>query len=362
LLLAGLLFGAQEARADDPPGELPALACGSLSVLEAIVDENTPPPGRHYFRSNEWRQDLLVPHLRGRGGVYIGVGSDQNYTMAALAGSELVLIIDMDPQIVHVHKIYGALVNASPDADTLIKRFEKASAPDSERIIHEYLAGESEAKRIVRHFRELRDDWHAYLRRVKNGGYREIEPVSWLNRPELYSHVRRLHRARRVVARNGDLTGEKTVRAMGKAMDDLSLTVRVVYFSNAEQFFKYTPEFIRNMRSLPIDDRSVVVRTDRSKRLKKADPGRWHYVVQDFRDFVERMESGAYPRSFAIIADLTAAGSPFLGDSGISTITTDTPRKMLTRVRRRLESRGNSGRPRPKTSAGDRATANPGKR
>jgi hypothetical protein len=148
-----------------------------------------------------------------------------------------------------------------------------------------------------------------------------------------------LYRARRVVSRTGDLTGTETLRATGKAMKDLSLTVRVVYFSNAEQFFKYTPEFIRNMRSLPVDEKSVVVRTGRSRWLKKAVPGRWHYVVHDFHDFLERLESGAYPRSFAIMADLTAAGPPFLGDSGVSTITADTPRKMLEMVRRREANR-----------------------
>jgi hypothetical protein len=127
------------------------------------------------------------------------------------------------------------------------------------------------------------------------------------------------------------------------------LTVRVVYLSNAEQFFDYTPEFIRNMRSLPVDDRSVLLRTDRSRKLKRAPGGRWHYVVHDFRDFLERIETGAYPRSFALIADLIAAGPPALGETGVSTINRHIPRRMLQLVRERRKLRAESRR---RTAAG----------
>ena len=64
-------------------------------TLEAIPHENTEPPEEHYYRSNEWRQDLLREHLAGLGGALIGVGADQNYTLAAMAGSDLVFLVGL---------------------------------------------------------------------------------------------------------------------------------------------------------------------------------------------------------------------------------------------------------------------------
>lgn len=307
-------------------------------LVDAIPNEGTPRPRLHYFRSNEWRQDLLRPHLEGLGGAYVGVGSDQNYTMAAMAGSQVLLLVDYDPLIPWVHEIYRVLVSASETPEALIARFAEENEAETRQLLEESLAEHPQAAQIVRHFASRREPWFHYLRRVR-GLVRDGQPFSWLGRPELYEHVRALHRSGRIVSRNGDLTASGTVQAVGDAARRMGLTVRIVYFSNAEQFFPYSGSFIGNMKALPTDERSIVVRTIRQRGIEIAEDGRWHYMVHAFPDFLERLDSGAYPRSFALTADLRSAGAPFLGTNGISTMTRETPRRMLNELRERRANR-----------------------
>src|SRR5262249_22390695 len=146
---------------------LTPLSDEAKALLAAIPDEHTPKPERHYFRSNEWFHDLLAPSLKDRGGAYIGVGSDQNYTMAALAGSELLMLIDFDPKIPWVHKIYGALVKASATPDELVAKLAPDQIEASMQIIRDGLAGDPDADEIAKHFKRLNKDWYRYVQRVR---------------------------------------------------------------------------------------------------------------------------------------------------------------------------------------------------
>ena len=256
--------------------------------LDAIPNEGTPLPKQHYFRSNEWYQNLLVKPLDGRGGAYVGVGSDQNYTMAAIAGSELLILIDYDPRIRWVHRIYDVLVRASETPADLVSRFSEENAESTRALIETAVTGDPYAAAILKHFTKSRKLWHAYLKRV-SGESGKLEVTSWLSVPAYYAHMRALFNAGRVISRNGDMTAERTVRAAGDTARELQIPVRIVYFSNAEQFFTYSDSFQANMRALPTDKLSVVVRTIHHKGVPNAGPNDWHYVVQDMPDFLHRM-------------------------------------------------------------------------
>jgi hypothetical protein len=308
------------------------LAADQRALLEGIPNEDTPRTERFYFRSNEWRQDLLRPHLVGLGGAYLGVGSDQNYTMAAMARSEVLYLVDFDARIRAVHRVYGALLRATEDPEGLIARFHPDQAAETRRLLAEALADDPDRDTALEIFRRHHAAWHTYLDRVERMRW-EGRAVSWLGDPGLFRHVRDLFRADRVVARTGDVTSPEVLQEVAGSATRLGVPVRVVYFSNAEQFFTYTDAFVANMDALPTDERSILVRTIRHRRIPKAPRGRWHYMVHHFPDFLERLETGAYPRSFTLVADLLAAGAPFLGQDGLSTMTRDTPRRMLERLR-----------------------------
>lgn len=327
-LVLTLALAAPAARAQDGTADLVPLAPDQRALLDAVANEETPETERFYFRSNEWRQDLLAPQLVGLRGAYVGVGSDQNYTMAAMARSEVLYLVDFDRRIRTVHAIYGVLVSASPTPEALLDRFEVGQARQTLALLDERLAGTGEHDAALRTYRRYRQDWLVYLQRVRGTEW-QGERFTWLGDPAKYAYMRALFRAGRVVARTGDVTSTDTLRDVARSAKALGVPVRVVYFSNAEQFFPYTDGFIANMKALPTDQRSVVVRTIRHRRIANAPDGRWHYLVHHFPDFLERLDTGAYRRSFAFVADLLAAGRPFLGTDGLSTMTLDTPRHRL---------------------------------
>ena len=54
-------------------------------TLNKIVPDPPPPHlvrGTHYVISNEDRHDLWLKTVQGKGGAYLGVGTDQNYVLA----------------------------------------------------------------------------------------------------------------------------------------------------------------------------------------------------------------------------------------------------------------------------------------
>ncbi len=307
-------------------------------ILESVPSENLEPPGEHYYRSNEWRQDLLREHLDGRGGALIGVGSDQNYTMAAMAGSEYVFLVDYDPFIPWVHEIYEVLVKASETPEAFLARFSEENQRETTEMLRAHFEGRRQARRMVRHFTARRRAWEGYLTRVSRLE-RDGRPFSWLADPAMYRYTRRMFREGRMIYRNGDVTGETTMQAVADACRRLGVEARVVYFSNAEQFFENTDQFVANMKALPYDERSIVLRTIRHRAIENAEDGRWHYLVHDFPDFVARLDTGVYRRVFSFTVDLLAAGPPHLGSNGISTLTADVPRAAVEAARERRRRR-----------------------
>lgn len=55
--------------------------------------------------SNEDRLDLLIPHVQNLGNVYVGVGSEQNLTIAAWAKSDFIYLMDFTQIVVHANTI-----------------------------------------------------------------------------------------------------------------------------------------------------------------------------------------------------------------------------------------------------------------
>ena len=312
---------------DKNANNLRELSVSEKAILAGLPTERIAAPEQFYYRTNERRHDLFVNKVGGVGGALIGVGADQCYTLAAIAKSSMIFAVDYDSRVPMVHRIYQALIPKSATVDELIAKFAKENQAATEALLSADMAGESDAARVLRMFKRIRKDMHPYLQEVKTRSNNGV-PASWLATTENYEHIRKLFLAGRVVARTGDVTGKTTLRAVGKASHDLGIPIRVVYFSNAEQFFKYTKDFQENMKSFKQDDKTIVVRTTRHKTIKNAVGDTWHYVVQDFVDFRERIESGYYPRAYLFIKDLVKAGAPQLGEE-FSHMTTATPRTFI---------------------------------
>lgn len=323
--------GGDGPRADGPRADGP-LGPDARALLAALPSERIPAPQEFYYRSNERRHDLVAAQLAGLGGAIVGVGADQLYTLAGYARSSLVVAVDYDRRVALVHDIYAVLVPRSETPAQLVAQFDDDHEAATIALLRDAF-DDLQERQTVQLFRRVRRQMRDYLARQTERARGE-RPGSWLADPALYDHVRGLFRQGRVVARTGDLTGATTLRAVGSTLGRLGVVVRILYFSNAEQFFPYTPDFRHNMAALPTDDRTVVVRTTRHRSLPNAEGDRWHYVVQDFTDFAERLDAGVYGRAAVMVEDLVAAGPPFVGD-GVSRMTTELPRLLLERRRRR---------------------------
>jgi hypothetical protein len=243
----------------------------------------------HYIQSNETRHDLYFPYIGERSGAYIGVGSDQNYTLMGAARSQLAFIMDIDYRVVDLHKMYEVFIPASETPQALIERWNEPNEPESEALLQRALADEDPklVRRIIQGYRAGRETVYRHLLRVvarKRGG----QPTSWLSDEQMYAHVRAMYQTGRVRIMTGNLAGTASVRTAAAAAQSLDVPVMVLYMSNAEEYFKYTREFAANIAALGPGGESIVARTIYSKLWEHADL--WAYQVQSLPDFHERLK------------------------------------------------------------------------
>lgn len=326
LLLAGaVLLTAAPATAQLPVDRATPLPPALRGLAEDVPHEGTPSPPNHYPVSNEHRHDLWYPHVRDLGGAFVGVGTDQCYTLAAVQDAELLWVVDFDPLVPRVHRIYGALLPVSETPAALVARFAPDERAATEALLAERLAGDPERGAIVAAFGRHREPMHRYLRRAMRNVRRGVG-ATWLSDPTLFERVRALHRGGRVIARNGDVTAEGALRAVGRAARDLGVSVRVIYFSNAEQFFRFDEGFRENLEALPTDAGSVALRTFRERGAPYPAGERWHYMVQPVADLRARIHEGGYRHSRQIVRDLMAARDR-LGSEGVSVVDDRVPQR-----------------------------------
>ena len=275
------------------PGPLDA---GQRASLLAGAEERIISKREHFTVSNEYRHDLWFPYLRGLGGVYVGVASDQNYTLMAVAGSEIGYLIDLDRQVVHLHRVYMALIAASEDPEVFLGRFGGGAAvrAETQALLVAGLSDLSERDRaaalaFVDENREALRDYLTTVRNTKRGE----QGVTWLADPTLYQYMRRMVAGGRLRPINGNLAGKTAMATIAAGARALGQSVKLLYLSNAEEYLYYTPDFVANVRALPAEPTSVVLRTihDRFEGWESCGEGdrRWNYHVQPLMDFQARL-------------------------------------------------------------------------
>lgn len=263
------------------------------ALLMAGPEElDLPRPEISYVMSNESRHDLWFPYVDGVGGAYVGVGSDTNYTLMGYARSEVAFLVDHDPRIVDLHRVYEILIEASADPEALLRHFERDQREATVALLEAATAGlPAERQRdLVRTYRSTRETLRRYLAKLRVRR-RDGCPSTWLSDPSLYAHVRMLYQQGRVRIMPGDLRGKTTLPTVITALRALELPVKVLYLSNAEQYFAYTKNVRVNLGTLPTAAGGVVLRTIFQEPWEHAD-GFWSYQVQDLQDFQRRLGGG----------------------------------------------------------------------
>ncbi len=286
-----------------------------------IVDISEP---GGYFRitdnytSNENEIGRIFTTLREQnksGGVYIGVGPEQNLTYIAAIKPAMAFVIDIRRQAVMQHLMFKAMFELSKDrADFISMLFAKprpAGLDETtavEKLWEAYFAVASDAalaartkSRVVERltttypFKFSEDEmWqlHAVLdafvqfgpaittrgapgRGGGGGGSRGFADLtgwssdasgtaqSFLSTEEHFRTVKSLHERHLIVPVSGDFGGPKALAAIAAYVREHRATVTAFYVSNVEQYLFQDGKqgaFYDNVRALPITDASVFIR------------------------------------------------------------------------------------------------------
>lgn len=309
------------APAEDTAQLPAALTPEQRTTMRAGPEDTLTPTPIHYMKSNEVRHDVWFPYIAGKRGAYFGVGSDQNYTLAAVARSEFVFLSDIDQSVVDLHRNYEVLIEASPDPAALVEKFQPAAADAAIALLTAAYADlpEVERRRLIRLYRNARETVRIHVERVQKRT-QDDEPTTWLSDPAQYAYVRALFQADRVRPMAGNLVGPNALTSAGAAARALGAPIRVVYFSNAEEYFMYTPQFIANVESFTGDDSSLVLRTIYSKDWVHADQ-LWAYQVQPLADYKSRLAKRVSGRN-SLLARVASDGTlnKDTGTKGLSLI------------------------------------------
>lgn len=272
-----------------------------------------------YIMANEGRTHVWGPFVTNVGGGYVGVASDQNYSLIAAAGSEYAWLLDYDPRVVAHHRRLRAFILKSDTPEAFIARFAPENVKGSVAVLEEVYAGEADLERLKSGFKATRDELWPYYEAQRSAPPKGGEGRGWLADGAAYAYVRELYAQGRIVPVKGDLMGTRTLTSIAAAARALDVPIRVVYLSNAPSAWggELTAAFKANLRGLPFDERSLVLQTTNSKGFKRA--SYWHYNIADGRhvqrllgragvDSVQKLLDGRIPSPDVDVSVLALPG------------------------------------------------------
>lgn len=259
----------------------------------------------HYLISNERRIDLYKPYIQNMGGGYIGVGTDQNLTLAAWTRSEFIWLMDFDPVVVKINKMHIAIIRNCADYECFKNSWLPSNQIKTWELFEKELKNEkdfSEYKKAFQLAMNKNYGIHSRLNELdfmtKNFGFQ-----SFHTDPNDYNHLRQLVLKNRIRALKGDLKRNGTMRLISKIATEMDIPIRIVYTSNAEEYFRFPEEYRQNILALPTDEKSYHVRTFSTgaksalgfpEGEKYPDQYPFHYNLQKIENLKEWMRFRAF--------------------------------------------------------------------
>jgi hypothetical protein len=274
-----------------------------------LSQESSEPGG--YFRaqditnltSNELWMQFVVQDLVARtrpGGVYLGVGPEQNFTYITAIRPAMAVIFDLRRGNLDLQLMYKAMFELSKDrADFVSMLFAKPrpaglTASSSAEQIFSAIGAQQTKEDLYKsnlaamladltktHGFALTDGDRAGVEAVYqafywNGfavrpspTYADLMtatdaagvPRSFLSSEERYLFLKNLEQRNLVVPVVGNFEGPKAIRAIGAYLKSVGGTVSAFYLSNVEQYLGSWDTFCRNVASLPLDTHSTFIRS-----------------------------------------------------------------------------------------------------
>jgi hypothetical protein len=325
-------------------------------------------PDRYFFSdnfvSNETSYLQVAPLLEKkalRGGAYLGVGPEQNFSYIAISRPKIAFIVDIRRQNAIEHLLYKAIFDqaatraaflctllgvhceetgdsGSQALDAVLDRAEAAWKRRNKsefRAVHEQLRERIEtgyqvalAKRdretlenVHRAFftkgLALAFELHSTEHRRNYPTLRELLEVtsasgrqrSFLADESDYRLIQRMQRENRIIPLVGDFAGEHAIKAIGAELRKRDIPVSVFYTSNVEQYLVDPPKWrrwVENVESLPTNEASLFLRCylDQGRRHPQQLEGhRTASVLQLFDHFRWKQRSRGYTGFWQLATD-----------------------------------------------------------
>lgn len=307
------------------PGEAVEPAFNAAEYRK-LVETLSEPDGDFFsdnFISNEtsYLQPTKLLASRPKGGAYIGVGPEQNFTYLAITEPELAFILDIRRDNLVLHLLYKAVfdladsrshflalligadhvADGAPGADASIeevlthvergertpqtfgaahdllrKRIAKTygielSAKDDKSLKRAHQAFFDEGLDIRFELKENSTRKYPSLRELVSATDPQGEQLGFLATEKSFRTVQRMQRENRVIPVVGDFAGDHAVSAIAALLKEKNEKVRHFYVSNVEQYLLVDGKWWkwqRNIEALPIDEHSAFIRgyLDQGKR------------------------------------------------------------------------------------------------
>ena len=313
--LVSILSG-RATPAGGPTLDLPAkLDDAEFWTLSQNLSEPNGTFGSDNLTSNETHMQLVIPPLLervGTGGVYLGVGPEQNFTYIANLKPKIAFILDIRRGNRDLHLLYKALFELAADRADFVSLLFSRPRPDglsTDSTAGEIFAafdrvGTSEAlyetnyrrvettlvrryqlpitvadaagiEYVYRHFYRFgpRLTYSSSGSGASSGAtYASLMTFadragvsrSYLADEDRFRTVKALEAANLIVPVVGNFAGPKALQGIGAWLRERGATVSAYYLSNVEDYLSRQNswlDFCRNAASLPLTDTSAFIRT-----------------------------------------------------------------------------------------------------
>jgi len=229
--------------------------------LDAIKEEHE---NKHFLYSDELNQHLYYKHIKDLGGGYAGVGTDQSYLFIGWQKAHVAWLSDYDVWVKWLHFAYLAFFQEAETFEEFMEYWKDDNAKATSAFLKKYYAERDDARMIAKVYREARGKVYYRMLKLRRKLKEEGIP-GFPNSPEQYTFIRELIKAGRVRPYLGNLLDKQGMISIGAASKELNVPMRVLYLSNAENYWRYSEQYKKNMLAQFFDEKSLVIRTSASK-------------------------------------------------------------------------------------------------
>jgi hypothetical protein len=348
-----------------PQRSTPAPTLGFAKLVDTLSE-----PGGYFDTDNLVSNETAYLHVMDgirrlglQGGVYLGVGPEQNFSYIAEIQPELSLVIDIrrdnmlllllfkaifetsETRIEYLSQLFGRKPPPDPgswagkDLTQLLDYIEQAGLDSAaHEVVHRSLATRidgygvpltAEDRSTMRRFHDefARAGLELAFSTLGRPAQREYPTVrrlyletdlagnraSYLATEERWRRVRDLQRQNRIVPLVGDMGGTVAMRAIGNYLRSTGQTVSAFYVSNVEFYLMRAgsfDNFVESVRAMPHDKKSVLIRSYFDRGFGGPGMQQGHFSsqhLQTFNRFLEMVDEPVARTYLDLVADTVSA-------------------------------------------------------